>query len=446
MAAQPMQMFMVAPMAAPVMMPNFDASMGSGSVDFSAMTSNLASTAFPLTYPGAWQEYIGDSFFGEEAVPQQLPMEAVAPQELKAEPLLANAHWDVAVEADAGNSQEKVPSQIQMDSTTSQPLAQKNAAAALKTLRRRRGQECFCQESHATCADLFNFGEPHAEQEHEEAETAGNDAQAQEIASHFIDQLQAGGNARRSALAGFERLAFTSKVTSRAAQLILDQTSMTDKAACVASLRGHIRNAVQSKHANHVVQKIIEVMPVALANFAVDELKGFGQEIAQHPFGCRVLCRILEHLSPTDTSTIELVEEMLMNIDELCSHSFGSFVVRHLLEFGLPEHRHRVVMALRMNLAGQAKHKFGSHVVESALRNASPDDKEMLARDLMWDKEQLMVLAANQFGRHVVRAMLAMPSGLKKEVVQTLRSMEDQLRSSRYGKSVWQALRATASA
>ena len=66
---------------------------------------------------------------------------------------------------------------------------------------------------------------------------------------------------------------------------------MTDKAACVASLRGHIRNAVQSKHANHVVQKIIEVMPVALANFAVDELKGFGQEIAQHPFGCILILK-----------------------------------------------------------------------------------------------------------------------------------------------------------
>merc|ERR1711865_260821 len=223
--------------------------------------------------------------------------------------------------------------------------------------------------------------------------------------------------------------------------MILDEASVIDAAAFAAGLRGHVRSAVQSKHANHVVQKIIEVMPVSHASFVVDELKGVGQEVARHCFGCRVLCRILEHLSPNDSSTLELIEEVLADLDELCNHSFGSFVVRHLLEFGLPEHRHRVVTAIQKDLAGYSKHKFGSHVVESALRHASPEDQQMLARELLENREHLMVLAANQFGRHVVRALLAMPGGIKKEVVATMLPMEDRLKSSRYGKSVLQALR-----
>jgi hypothetical protein len=322
---------------------------------------------------------------------------------------------------------------------TLQKQVQKKGAG---TLRRRRGEECSTNESHKVVADNLSFDAGYANQD---VETDVNDAQAREIASRMIEQLQTGGNAQRSAVASFERLAFTSKITSRAAQIILQQTSMTDAAAFATGLQGQVRSAVQSKHANHVVQKITEVMPVARASFIVDELRGFGQEVARHCFGCRVLCRILEHLSPNDSSTIELVEEVFTDLDDLLSHSFGSFVVRHLLEFGLPNHRHRVVDALRKDLSALAKHKFGSHVVEAALRHASPDDQKVLVGQLLANKEQLMVLAANQFGRHVMRALLEMPGNLKKDAVKALRPNEGQLKSSRYGKSVLQALRAAAS-
>ena len=85
--------------------------------------------------------------------------------------------------------------------------------------------------------------------------------------------------------------------------MILDEASLVDAAAFATGLRGCVRSAVQSKHANHVVQKIIEVMPVSHASFVVDELKGVGQEVARHCFGCRVMCRILEHLSPSDSAS-----------------------------------------------------------------------------------------------------------------------------------------------
>jgi len=310
------------------------------------------------------------------------------------------------------------------------------------TLRRRRGEDGATSECHEFVEDCLGLGAGCATQD---SEADVNDVQAQEIANNLMEQLHAGDFARKSAVASFERLAFTSKITSRAAQIILQQTSMTDAAALATGLRGHVRSAVQSKHANHVVQKITEVMPVARAGFIVDELTGFGQEVARHCFGCRVLCRILEHLSPNDSSTIQLVEEVFTDLDDLLSHSFGSFVVRHLLEFGLPDHRHRVVEALRKDVFGFGRHKFGSHVVEAALRHASPDDQKVLVGQLLANKEQLMALAANQFGRHVVRALLEMPGNLKKDAVKALRPNEGQLKSSRYGKSVLQALRAAAS-
>jgi len=447
MAAQPMQMFMMpmtqqldgsmlAPMNAPVMMPM--PQLDGGAVNFTGAMPQLANMDYSVPYSGpyswttenSWQMYNGATFFGEGA-PQQIPM-----QEFSAAKPVRDARCE-------SYSPEEVPTQVQMDSMGFQPQVQKTTTAAACTLRRRRGQECSPQEALGNGADSVSLYEQRADQD---VDTEASDAQAREIASRLIEQLQAGGDAQQMAIASFERLAFTSKITSRAAQIILEETSMADAAEFATGLRGHVRNAVQSKHANHVLQKITEVMPVARASFVVDELKGFGQEVVRHGFGCRVLCRILEHLSPNDTSTIELFEEVFTDLDELCSHSFGSFVVRHLLEFGLPSHKQRIVVALRKDLIGYAKHKFGSHVVEAALRHASPDDQRVLARELLADKEQLMVLAANQFGRHVVRALLATPADIKKEAVAILHTMESQLKSSRYGKSVMQALRTAVAA
>lgn len=53
-----------------------------------------------------------------------------------------------------------------------------------------------------------------------------------------------------------------------------------------------------------------------------------------------------------------------------------------------------------------------------------------------------MILASSQFGRHVAKALLNMPTHLKLEAIDAFCPIEDQLKASRYGKSVAQALRA----
>lgn len=432
-AQQPMQMgmsgmtpmMMMAPMTTPLMMPMLDASCSAGFGPTCFGAAHVGFTDLPQWQPhswpadvqaSAWPVYYGESQAGE-AAPQQFPMPAIAFQEPEAEP---------STKRDAA-----VPAQVRMDSVKTQPETTMDtaaAAASIGTLRHRRVQEGSFQDSHARVSN--------SEED--------IDAQARELANGLLVQMQAGGEAHWAAVASFERMAFANQVSSRAAQMMIAEASMTDKVALAGQLRGHVRSAVQSKHANHVVQKITEVLPVASASFIVDELKGFGRDVARHTFGCRVFCRILEHLSPNDVNTIEFIEEVFNGLEELCSHSYGSFVVRHLLEFGLPEHKERVVRALRTDLVGYTKHKFGSHVVEGALRHAGEHDQQVVARELLSDKDQLLTLAANQYGRHVVRALLAMPDGLKQEALDVLRPMEGQLKASRFGKSVFQAVRAAA--
>jgi len=255
----------------------------------------------------------------------------------------------------------------------------------------------------------------------------------------LLKQLQAGGEAQWTALSQFQHLAFASQVSSRAAQLALQNATGNHATLLASGLQGHVRRAAQSKHANYVLQKIIEVMPMARAGFVVEELLGVAHETACHRFGCRLLCRILEHLSPDDWATLNLLDELLLNVEELCSHTFGSYVVRHILEFGLPEHRHRIARALLPHVAWHAKHRLASHVVEAALKTCSAEDQRALAEVLVEEKH-IAGLATHQFGRHVVRALLMLPGNIKNEAEHALKQVEGQIKHSRFGKSILQTL------
>jgi hypothetical protein len=477
-ASQPVQMFMMTPMTAPVMtsMP--------GLHDFPNMDSMPYGDTYAAPVPFSWSAQnqwfpLGENFILNDQAPhtdtasiatayaeppmqtayESQPMQTGFPEAAPMQTLFADAspmqstdenfldlsphaehyRWETASQAGDWQMEENVPPQIQMEMTSQQVMddTQLKADAASSCTLRRRRKKGSSQDHMVECSQDVDVIEAEPE-----AETDLDAAQAREMANDLLEKLQLGGRARQLAVASFEKLSFTNTTTSRAAQIALKEASSADAVALAKALRNCVRNAVQSKHANYVIQQITEIMPAGHAKFIVEELKGFGRDVARHRFGCRVLCRILEHLAPQDDGALKLVDEALEDTQDLCSHEFGSFVARHLLEFGTPQHKHRVASALGSDLYQYSKHKLGSHVVESALRLCSPEDQRALARQLMSDPQQLLSVAANQYGRHVVRALLGMTGESRKEAVGILLPMEQKLKSLRYGKSVLSSLRA----
>jgi len=333
-------------------------------------------------------------------------------------------------------------------SATAEECAETVSGSCAGTLRRRRQKGGAPWEPAAQSLGQPGLDNEHGagavyeeQQEDMDAEFAVVEAEAQVLADGLLYELRAGSN-DQSVLTIFERMCFQSKTSSRAAQLALQQGSAAEATQLAQGLRGHVRSAVQSKFANFVVQKITEVMPVSSASFITEELLGFGYEVARHRFGCRVFCRILEHLTSNDTARVKLVDQALADPEDLCSHAFGSFVARHALEFGLEEHKARIAAALRTDVMGYARHKLGSHVIEAALRLAAPEDRNTIMEKLLSDEDQLFSLSANQFGRHVVRSLLSQQGPQRQQVIRAIKPLEERLRSSRYGKSVVQTLRA----
>ncbi|CAE8601664.1 unnamed protein product, partial [Polarella glacialis] len=178
-------------------------------------------------------------------------------------------------------------------------------------------------------------------------------------------------------------------------------------AELTSELHGHVRQAIGSPHANYVIQKVIEVMPTAVASFVAEELRGSGAVVARHRYGCRILCRLLEH-SATELGTVALADEALADCDELCRHSFARHVLQSVLEHGLPKQRACIAAALRNDLLRNARNRNASYVIERALTYCAPEDRDALCYELSGDpaSDNIVSLAQNQFGCYVVRALM----------------------------------------
>merc|ERR1712087_55251 len=140
----------------------------------------------------------------------------------------------------------------------------------------------------------------------------------------------------------------------RLVQRTLELVDAQRQASLMQEMRGHIGLALESPHANHVIQRAIEVMFPSELRFVLTELQQWGTPAAlsRHRYGCRVLERILEHF-PMDWLE-EFIQAILAETMELSRHMYGNFVMQHLLEHGEHRHRSSIVQVLRHDLPGVA--------------------------------------------------------------------------------------------
>jgi hypothetical protein len=72
---------------------------------------------------------------------------------------------------------------------------------------------------------------------------------------------------------------------------------------------------VKDQNGNHVIQKAIEKVDQNVIEFIVDSFEGQIAGLAVHPYGCRVIQRLLEHCRPRQGNQ---VTAMLAQHHEKC--------------------------------------------------------------------------------------------------------------------------------
>lgn len=199
-------------------------------------------------------------------------------------------------------------------------------------------------------------------------------------------------------------------VGCRLIQRALEVTPASFAEQLVMELRGHVKDAASSPHANYVLQKVITQLRPHASSFIAEELLDSGARFARHRFGCRILCRLLEHCT-TEGSTQRLISKILEDPSEaleLCRHNFGHHVVQLVLERGHPRHKELVLQVLYKDLATNAAHRRASYVVEAALNNCAPQGQYNLLHHLL-QPSVLYELSQARYGLYVVKTLLKRP-------------------------------------
>merc|ERR1712151_74869 len=255
-----------------------------------------------------------------------------------------------------------------------------------------------------------------------------------------MDALKVGGDARTMAVDDVRgrvvKLAFDA-LGCRVVQLALEVVDRLTASGLAMELRGQVRQAIGSAHANYVVQKVVETQPTAVAGFIAEELRGSSVDVTRHRYGCRILCRLLEH-SASDQGTVALVDELLSEAGALCRHAFGHHVVKAILEHGLPAHRRQIAAALCESPLRNALNCSASCVMEKALLYCSAEDQRVLVNALLANggADAVVSLTEDRFGHYVMEALLE--SSGREKVLACLKLATIRLQATKRGQELLQ--------
>ena len=152
-------------------------------------------------------------------------------------------------------------------------------------------------------------------------------------------------------------------------------------------------DCVHDSNGNHVIQKCIEVVSKAARvaespdmeqylsgriQFIIDQFQGQVKELSSHPYGCRVVQRILEHCTNSQKDVI--LEELRACCGELIQDCYGNYVIQFVMQHGCEADQAILMKDVMDNLLEYSQHKFASNVVEKCLQFASHKDRN----DMIW--------------------------------------------------------------
>lgn len=204
--------------------------------------------------------------------------------------------------------------------------------------------------------------------------------------------------------------------------------SVTQKLA--AEMEGHVQAAIDDKHANFVLAKIVERMPWAMAAFVVHELHGSGAKFARHKFGCRVIMRLVEHQGKDNASTAALMDEVLLEVKELAKSEYGKHVVKAILEHGTAEQKHFIAHKLCGNLRELIQGRHAREVLVEVLEKCSPEDQKSVSYGLSSTMEGVLLVAMRKNGNRLIEAALAVDSDSAQQMRGQLKAIVPLLASS----------------
>ncbi|GLI71552.1 hypothetical protein VaNZ11_016789 [Volvox africanus] len=242
----------------------------------------------------------------------------------------------------------------------------------------------------------------------------------------------------------------------RVVQKALEVFTEEQQVELVSELEGHIMRCVRDQNGNHVIQKCIECVPTHRIVGLLDHFLMCVVALSTHPFGCRIIQRILEHVR--DQRRREAVmTDILSSAIQLTQDQYGNYVIQHVLERGAPEERSSITSSLANRVVQLSMHKFASNVIEKCLTYGSVTDRDLLINRMLGAQALQMQQAAaaggvdgdmevedpvqammkDQFGNYVVQKVLEVCTDDQREaMLARVRQQLHALKRFTYGKHI----------
>ncbi|XVF83716.1 hypothetical protein PTKIN_Ptkin16aG0514100 [Pterospermum kingtungense] len=225
----------------------------------------------------------------------------------------------------------------------------------------------------------------------------------------------------------------------RVIQKAIEVVKQDQKTKMVKELDGHIMRSVRDQNGNHVIQKCIECVPEDAIQFIVSTFYDQVVTLSTHPYGCRVIQRVLEHCHEAKTQQI-MMDEIFRSVCMLAQDQYGNYVVQHVLEHGKPHERSAIIKKLTGQIVQMSQQKFASNVIEKCLTFGTPVERQNLVNEMLGstdENEPLQVMMKDQFANYVVQKVLETCDDQQLELI--LNRIKDHLNALKkytYGKHI----------
>ncbi|CAN6245601.1 unnamed protein product [Urochloa humidicola] len=205
----------------------------------------------------------------------------------------------------------------------------------------------------------------------------------------------------------------------RVIQKALEVVEVEQQTQMALELDGSIMRCVRDQNGNHVIQKCIECIPQERIRFIISAFYGHVVDLSMHPYGCRVIQRVLEHCDDESTQNA-MMEEIMQSVVTLTGDQYGNYVIQHVLQHGKPEERSTIITQLAGQIVKMSQQKFASNVVEKCLTFGSPEQRQILIDEMLGTTDEnvpLQAMMKDQFGNYVVQKVLEICDDQNRELI-----------------------------
>lgn len=117
-------------------------------------------------------------------------------------------------------------------------------------------------------------------------------------------------------------------------------------------------------------------------DFIIDDVLCNVASLSCHPYGCRVLQRVLEHcVEPKKTRALD---EISLCHKTLLDDQYGNYVIQHVLQFGRHSDRDSILsIVVESGLLLLSRQKFASNVVEKLLKYGTAQQRKAVVREML---------------------------------------------------------------